>query len=76
MADAERWVARIVPLEGTVADLLRQPHGLDVWERRADCLIAAADEAVLTGIERQGVARVERISTVRDYVGTWSPDLK
>ena len=74
MGDSERWVARIVPLDRTVNEFLRQPHGLDIWERQPGALIAAAESTVLDEVEHQGLARVERISTLRDYVRTRSPD--
>jgi len=74
MGNSERWVARIVPVDRTVNEFLRRPYGLDIWERQPDALIAAAESTVLDEIERQGLARVERISTLRDYVGSRSAD--
>jgi hypothetical protein len=65
---SERWVARLTPATGvTVEALLRQSLGLDVWERRQDALIVAADEGRLAEIERRRLASVERIATAAEY---------
>jgi hypothetical protein len=69
MADTHtRWVARLTPRpQGSVEALLQLPLGLDVWERHADALIVAADEAQLAELERRRIAQVERLSTVADF---------
>ncbi len=68
MGEPEQWVARVRPVPPLSLDaLLRMPFGLDVWERGDDALIVAAGEAQLSGLERRGVARVERISPVREW---------
>ena len=64
----ERWLAKVRPVQLSVDDMLQLSFGLDVWERRQDFVIAAAAERVFCELERRGVARVERISTVRDYI--------
>jgi hypothetical protein len=68
MAEARvRWVVRLTPMAGcTVDDLLRVPLSLDVWERGAGALMAAASEATIAEIERRRIARVERLRTIAD----------
>ncbi|HEY0525930.1 MAG TPA: hypothetical protein VGD08_21240 [Stellaceae bacterium] len=73
---AERWLAKIWPLQLSIDDMLQRSFGLDVWERGEDFLIAAAPERVLSELEHCGAARVERISTVRDYVAAKDPKQK
>jgi hypothetical protein len=58
----------VIPLGLTVDDMLRLRLELDVWERNSDRLIVAADDGVLNEMERTGLARIERISTVRKWV--------
>ena len=37
------WLVRLTPVAGrTVDDLLKVPLSLDVWEREADAVVAAA----------------------------------
>ncbi len=68
MGEPERWVARVRPLPPLSLDsLLRMPLGLDVWEREDDGVIVAAGEPQLSGLERRHLARVERISPLRDW---------
>ena len=69
MADKRtRWVARLTPmLHGGIDALLNMPLGLDVWERHADALVVAADEAQLVELERRRLAQVERLSTVAEF---------
>jgi hypothetical protein len=69
MADKHtRWVARLTPMpRGSVDALLNMPLGLDVWERHADALVVAADEAQLAELERRRIARVERLLTVAEF---------
>jgi hypothetical protein len=69
MADKDtRWVARLAPMpHGSVDALLNMTLGLDVWERHADALVVAADEAQLAELERRRLARVERLSTVAEF---------
>ncbi len=63
-------VARLTPTASTSTDrLLDMPLELDVWERRAEELIVAASEGQLAELERRGLAFVQRLSTVEDYVG-------
>ena len=63
-----RWVARVTPMpQDSIEALLQMPLGLDVWERHADALIVAADEAQLAELERRRLAQVERLSTVADF---------
>jgi hypothetical protein len=67
--DRPRWLVRIRPLaQSSIADLLRLPVSLDVWQRDSDGLVAAASEESLDEIERRKLARVERICSVADYV--------
>jgi hypothetical protein len=66
---ASRWVARLIPTPGSsVETLLRLPLGLDVWERQAEALVVAASEGQLAEVERRRLARVERLSTVAEYL--------
>lgn len=63
-----RWVARLTPMpHGSVDALLDLPLGLDVWERHADALVVAAEEAQLAELERRHLAQVERLSTVAEF---------
>jgi hypothetical protein len=52
---------------GSVDALLDLPLGLDVWERHADALVVAAEEAQLAELERRHLAQVERLSTVAEF---------
>jgi hypothetical protein len=76
MSDDNRLIARLLPPPGgSIEDVLRLPLGLDVWERREDALVVAATEAQLRDIERRGLARVERIEPVVDFLARQrSPD--
>ena len=69
MAERTGWVARLTPLgETDLAGLLRLPLGLDVWEREADALVVLASESQLAEIERRGIAQVERLATIAEYL--------
>jgi hypothetical protein len=70
LAAAEtKWVVRLHPPAGQDVDtLLKLPFSLDVWQRDADALVVAASEATLNELERRKLARVDRISTVADYL--------
>ena len=73
--DRPKWLVRIRPLaQSSVADLLRLPVPLDVWQRDKDGLVAAASDESLDEIERRKLARVERICSVADYVKRGWPD--
>lgn len=62
-----RWLVRITPVVGrTVDDLLKLPLSLDVWEREASAVVAAASEQTIAEIERRHVAGVERLRTIAD----------
>jgi hypothetical protein len=61
-----RWLVRLTPVVGTVDDLLKVPLSLDVWEREADALVAAASEQTITELERRRIAGVERLRTITD----------
>ncbi|WP_394890564.1 hypothetical protein ACG873_04125 [Mesorhizobium sp. AaZ16] len=62
-----RWLVRLTPVVGrTVDDLLKIPLSLDVWEREADALVAAASEQTITELERRRIAGVERLRTITD----------
>jgi hypothetical protein len=62
-----RWVVRLTPMTGrTVDDLLRVPLSLDVWQRDAGALVAAASEQTIAEIERRRIAEVERLRTIAD----------
>jgi hypothetical protein len=62
--DGETWIVRLTPTAGSSVDrILTVPLGLDVWERRADCLVVAATESQLAELERRRVADVERVMT-------------
>jgi hypothetical protein len=67
-ADEIRWVVRLTPPPGqTVADLLRIPLALDVWQRERDALVAAVPAMVLRELERRRLAGVERLGTTAEY---------
>jgi hypothetical protein len=66
--EPNRWIARIKPIAGTTDDLLRMPLSLDVWEKRGEFLVVAADEGQLVELERRRIADVERLSTVSEYL--------
>ena len=70
MAAAEtKWVVRLYPPAGQdVETLLKLPFSLDVWQRDEGALIVAASEATLNELERRKLARVDRLSTVADYL--------
>ena len=62
-----RWVVRLTPLAGrTVDDLLKVPLSLDVWQREADAIVAAASEQTIAELERRRIAGVERLRTIAD----------
>jgi hypothetical protein len=62
-----RWVVRLTPVAGrTVDDLLRVPLSLDVWQRDAGALVAAASEQTIAEIERRRIAEVVRLRTIAD----------
>lgn len=62
-----RWLVRLTPVVGrTVDDLLKVPLSLDVWEREADAVVAAASEQTITELERRRIAGVERLRTIAD----------
>jgi hypothetical protein len=62
-----RWLVRLTPVVGrTVDDLLKLPLSLDVWEREAGAVVAAASEQTITELERRRVAGVERLRTIAD----------
>ena len=61
------WVVRLTPLAGrTVDDLLKIPLSLDVWQRDAGALVAAASEPTIAELERRRIAGVERLRTIAD----------
>ena len=63
-----RWIARLKPMAGTgINELLRVPLSLDVWERKGEVLVVAAEEEQLAELERRRLAQVERICTIADY---------
>jgi hypothetical protein len=45
---------------------LKVPLSLDVWEREAEAVVAAASEQTIAELERQRIARVERLRTIAD----------
>jgi hypothetical protein len=64
-----KWVVRLHPPPGHDVDsLLKLPFSLDVWQRDAGALVVAASEATLDELERRKLARVDRISTVTDFL--------
>jgi hypothetical protein len=64
----ETWIVRLTPTAGNSVDrILTVPLGLDVWERRADCLVVAATESQLAELERRRLAEVERMMTRAQY---------
>ena len=66
---ANRWIARLVPVSGQGIDsLLETPIGLDIWEREPNALIVTATESQLREIERRRLAWVERLETVKAYL--------
>jgi hypothetical protein len=70
MSDPEaRWVARLTPMpQSRMEILLGMSLGLDVWERHGDTLVVAASDAQLSELERRRLARVERLSTVAEFL--------
>ena len=70
--EAHRWIARLNAASDEALDaLLDVPLALDVWEIHrgpSPWVVAAAEEAVLTEIERRGLARVERLETIAEYL--------
>ena len=67
-ADEVRWLVRLTPRPGqTVADLLRIPLSLDVWQREQDALVVAVPAMVLRELERRRLAGVERLGTTAEY---------
>ena len=64
-----RWVARLLPTaESSIEMLLSMPMGLDVWERHDDVLVVAASEAQLSELERRKLAKVERLTTLAEFI--------
>lgn len=64
---AVRWLVRLTPVTGrTVDDLLNVPLSLDVWERRADAVVAVISEQTISELERRRIAGVERLRTIAD----------
>ncbi|GLS29183.1 hypothetical protein SAMN04488498_1475 [Mesorhizobium albiziae] len=62
-----RWLVRLTPVLGcTVDDLLKVPLSLDVWEREAGSVVAAASEQTIAELERRRIAGVERLRTIAD----------
>ena len=62
-----RWLVRLRPVAGrTVDDLLKVPLSLDVWEREAGAIVAAASEQTIVELERRGIVGVERLRTIAD----------
>jgi hypothetical protein len=62
-----RWLVRLTPPAGrTVDDLLKVPLSLDVWQRDADAVVAAASEQTITELERRRLASVERLRIIAD----------
>ncbi|AGA08994.1 hypothetical protein CN151_11480 [Sinorhizobium meliloti] len=60
-----RWLVRLTPVAGrTVNDLLKVPLSLDVWEREADAVVAAASERAIVELERRRIAGVERLRPI------------
>lgn len=65
-----RWLVRLTPVAGqTVDDLLKVPLSLDVWEREADAVVAAASEQTIAELERRRIAGVKRLRTIADLEG-------
>lgn len=63
-----QWVVRLTPVAGgRVADLLRLPLAMDVWERNDEGLVVAMSETQLDEVTRRSLAHVERLYTVADY---------
>jgi hypothetical protein len=63
-----RWVVRLTPPPGhTLADLLRVPLSLDIWQREQDALVAAVSATALRELERRRLAKVERLCTTAEY---------
>jgi hypothetical protein len=68
---AVRWVVRLTPCAGrTVDDLLKVQLSLDVWEREADALVAAASEHTISELQRRRIAEVQRLRAVPDANGS------
>ncbi|HWK64212.1 MAG TPA: hypothetical protein VNS34_04690 [Rhizobiaceae bacterium] len=62
-----RWVVRLTPIAGrTIDDLLKAPLSLDVWERQAGAIVAAASEHTIVELERRRIAGVERLRPITD----------
>jgi hypothetical protein len=58
----------------TVDDLLKVPLSLDVWEREADAVVAAASEQTIAELERRRIAGVERLRTITHLESASSSD--
>jgi hypothetical protein len=78
MTDQEsRWVVRLTPLAGTSLDLvLNSSIGLDVWESRADLIVAAATDLQLLEIKRRRLAEVEKLYSVAEFLSRRSDESK
>jgi hypothetical protein len=66
---SQRWVVRLTPAPNlTVDNLLELLSGIDVWERHRGYLVAAASDLQLADFEARGLAQVERLYTIDDFL--------
>jgi hypothetical protein len=61
------WIAELRPARLSLDELLDRNLHFDVWERHSDFLKVVASEAVLAGIEGQGIAIVNKLSTTKEF---------
>jgi carboxypeptidase T len=57
----------------SLAQLLRMPLGLDVWEVQPDAVVLRASETVLERLEKMGYA-VEQLDTTQRHLATFATD--
>jgi hypothetical protein len=74
MCEKRRFVARLTAARLSIDELLAKNLRLDVWERKSDFLIVAADDSALAEIARSGIARVEELYEVKDFLRSKSED--
>jgi hypothetical protein len=66
-AQQTRWIAELRPARLSIDELLDRNLHFDVWERHSDFLKVVASEAILAGIEGQGIAIVNKLSTTKEF---------
>ena len=74
MSKSRRFVAKLTPVGLSLDELLGRNLHVDVWERRPDCLLVAAEDGDLAEIARSGIASVEKRCSVEEFVSSKSVD--